>query len=301
MKTTRNLRDNIFGAATAVIGAAMLSACAGSGGLSRAGGGPPAILRPIPQGSVVLIIGLGAGALNDVEAEKDGKSGRTGARIVGGTAGGVGGVAVGAGYGLAASGACGPLFFICAPFTVTVGAIAGGVNGATLGTAVGSASGAAIDAWRRSRPGKNPEGSQEQVEKLETAIIAIGAELGLSQPLVDAFRRRGQDRWTVVDLRDRQDLGNAGKGPVIALKVDQLGLAATEDGNLFVDMKSSMIVSYTNPAGTTSPVPFTYQSSAHELEYWVADESAELRAEISRGLEHQATEIITLLDSIGHD
>jgi len=276
-------------AATLLIASAaalVLSACAGSASLNRSGGEPPAPLRPIADGITVGVIGLGSGPLGEAERESSENARRTAGGAVGGVVGGIGGAAIGAGFGLVTSGACGPLFFICAP----IGAIGGAVVGGVRGAAVGGVSGAAIG----SLGGADTESSQDPVKQLENSMATIGAELGLSQPLVDAFRVQAGERWAVVDIRG-PDVRRLSAAPVVALRVEQLGLAAGEDDELFVAMRSSMTVAYSAPAGLTAPITFEYQGRPHALQYWVADAGAALREEVALGIAEQATAMLEAL------
>ncbi len=67
---------------------------------------------------------------------------------------------------------------------------------------------------------------------------------------------------------------------------------------LVVKVVSSMTVYYgLTDSEVTRRMLFPYASSQHEAEYWTANDGAELRAEIQRAFERQATDMISVLEA----
>lgn len=177
----------------------------------------------------------------------------------------------GAGLGLGASIICGPFIFICAPVMAGGGAAIGLVAGSTVG---------AIDGGMKSLP-------REKADALQEIISVTFAEQDFAQTLHSEFKQQHANHWTIADGESNLQ---------VALTLDDLDIAQSTQDRLSLQMRVSMIVRHGPGKDDVSDVVyFDYRSPNHHIDYWLADDGQNFRAEISNAFNSNVAKTIRTL------
>jgi hypothetical protein len=223
-------------------------------------------LRPIPLGSEILVVVHVPGivppdAKDASEAIGDGASAHAAK-----------GFREGASSGFEGSfEACNVFFFVCAP----VFAIAGGVVGAAVGGVVGSVHGANIAL---------PE---DKADALGTLIQNYLESEHISANLLNEFNRQQNGRWQVVDSET---------GVVVTLGVETLRFAQFPNDELSIRLTSNLVVRY-GPETTdaTKRMLLNAESEQHHVDYWTANEGANLKMSLNAVFAENSRQVIAVL------
>lgn len=163
----------------------------------------------------------------------------------------------GAGLGFGASVACGPFIIICAPIFAGGGAAIGLVAGTTVG---------AIDGGLKSLP-------REKADALQEIISATFTELDFAQILRSEFGQQQANYWTISDAK-----GNL----QATLTLDDLYIEQLRKDQLSLHMRVSMRVRHgPDKDDLSDPVIYEFRSPDRHVDYWLADDGRNFRADIS--------------------
>ena len=177
----------------------------------------------------------------------------------------------GAGLGIGASVVCGPLIFLCAPI------LAGG--GAAIGLVAGSTAGA-IDGGLKSLP-------REKADALQEIISATFAELEFAQTLQSEFGQQHANYWTISDAE-----GNL----QVTLTLDDLYIEQLPKDHLSLQMRVSMIVRHgPDKDDVSDTVIYKFRSPDRHVDYWLADNGQNFRADISNAVTTNVAKTIRTL------
>ena len=151
----------------------------------------------------------------------------------------------GAGMGLASSlYLCGPFFFVCAPATVTAGALGGAV--------IGSASGAAIAL------------PKVKASKLESIVSDYLSSEDIPANLLAQFEQQQAERWQIVV--EPTDVS-------IALGIERLNFEQHANQHLALSLISNLVVRY-GPGSNevTKRILLHSKTGSHHIDYWIAND-----------------------------
>ena len=223
-------------------------------------------LRPIPRGSEIRVVvhvpGIVPPDAKDIsEAIGEGASAHAAKGFKGGASSGFEG----------SFEACNVFFFVCAP----VFSIAGGVVGAAVGGVVGTVHGANIAL---------PE---DRADALETLIQNYLESEHISANLLNEFNRQQNGRWQVVDSET---------GIVVTLGVETLRFAQFPNDELSIHLTSNLVVRY-GPETTdaTKRMLLNAESEQHHVDYWIANEGANLKTSLNAIFAENSRQVIAVL------
>lgn len=177
----------------------------------------------------------------------------------------------GAGLGVGASVVCGPFILLCAPIMAGGGAAIGLVAGTTVG---------AIDGGLKSLP-------REKARALQEIMSATFTEQDFGQTLHSEFEQQHSNHWTISDSEENLQ---------VALTLDDLDIAQLSKDRLSLTMRVSMIVRHGPGKDEVSDVVFyDYRSPSRHIDYWLADDGQNFRAEISNAFNINVAKTIRTL------
>ncbi len=178
----------------------------------------------------------------------------------------------GAGLGLGASVICGPFMFLCAPILAGGGAAIGLVAGSTVG---------AVDGGLKSLPRKEAEALQEIIE-------ATFEELDFALTLHSEFEQQQANRWMISD---------AAGDTQVTLTLDDLDIVQLKKDHVLLQMSVSMIVRQgPDKDNVTDTVNYEYRSRSRHIDYWLADDGRNFRAEILNAFTANVAKAIRTLE-----
>ena len=223
-----------------------------------------AALTPVPPGSEVRLE-IDVLAVASPDAMDAGEAMGRGAALGAG-----GGFAGGVAAGLEASIMCGPLFYICAPAAAVaaagaavVGGVGGGVHGAVIALPADKAS------------------------ALEGYIADYLSNKNILDVMRNDFAQRQQGRWQLVD---------SSANTVVTLGVESLGLDQFAGDELMIRLTSYLRVRYgSGEHEVTKRMLVNAESGRHHVDHWIADNGANLEAELNAVLAENSRQIVAVL------